>query len=45
MRTCAQQLSDADVAAVVTYIRRSWTNSASVVMERDVGKYRHTPID
>jgi mono/diheme cytochrome c family protein len=41
----AQQLSDADVAAVVTYIRRSWTNSASVVMERDVGKYRHTPID
>jgi len=41
----AQQLSDADVAAVVTYIRRSWTNTASVVLERDVVKYRHTPID
>lgn len=41
----AQQLSDADVAAVVTYIRRSWSNKASIVMERDVVKYRHTPID
>ena len=41
----AQQLSDADVAAVVTYIRRSWSNTASVVLERDVVKYRHTPID
>lgn len=41
----AQQLSDADVAAVVTYIRRTWSNKASVVMERDVAKSRHTPID
>jgi len=41
----AQQLSDADVAAVVTFIRRSWSNTASVVMERDVAKSRHTPID
>ncbi|AIF49075.1 cytochrome c [Dyella japonica] len=41
----AQQLNDADVAAVVTYIRQSWSNKASVVMERDVVKYRHTPID
>nr|WP_199046887.1 cytochrome c [Dyella sp. ASV24] len=41
----AQQLSDADVAAVVSYIRRSWSNKASIVMERDVVKYRHTPID
>ncbi len=41
----AQQLSDADVAAVVTYIRQSWSNKASIVMERDVVKYRHTPID
>lgn len=41
----AQQLSDADVAAVVSYIRQSWSNKASVVMERDVVKYRHTPID
>jgi len=41
----AQQLSDSDVAAVVTYIRQSWSNKASLVQERDVIKYRHTPID
>lgn len=41
----AQQLSDADVAAVVTYIRQAWGNKAPHVMERDVIKYRHTPID
>ena len=41
----AQQLSDADVAAVVTYIRQSWGNQAPLVQERDVIKYRHTPID
>ena len=41
----AQQLSDSDVAAVVTYIRQSWSNHASLVMERDVVKNRHTPID
>jgi mono/diheme cytochrome c family protein len=41
----AQQLNDADVAAVVSYIRGSWTNRAPVVLERDVSKYRQTPID
>ncbi len=41
----AQQLNDADVAAVVTYIRQTWSNKASPVLERDVIKYRHTPID
>ncbi|GLQ92168.1 c-type cytochrome [Dyella acidisoli] len=41
----AQQLSDADVAAVVTYIRQAWSNRASAVQERDVATYRHTPID
>ncbi|GGA21162.1 c-type cytochrome [Dyella nitratireducens] len=41
----AQQLSDADVAAVVTYIRHAWSNHASAVQERDVATYRHTPID
>ncbi|GLQ52231.1 c-type cytochrome [Dyella flava] len=41
----AQQLSDADVAAVVTYIRQAWSNHAAPVLERDVIKYRHTPID
>jgi mono/diheme cytochrome c family protein len=41
----AQQLSDSDVAAVVTYIRQSWSNQASPILERDVIKYRHTPVD
>jgi mono/diheme cytochrome c family protein len=41
----AQQLSDADVAAVVTYIRQAWSNHAPAVLERDVTTYRHTPID
>lgn len=41
----AQQLTDADVAAVVTYIRQAWSNHASAVQERDVAAYRHTPID
>lgn len=41
----AQQLSDGEVSAVASYIRRSWTNQASVVRPEDVSKYRHTPID
>jgi mono/diheme cytochrome c family protein len=41
----AQQLSDEDVAAVVGYIRQSWSNQASAVQPADVGNYRHTPID
>ena len=41
----AQQLSDADVASVVSYIRHTWNNNAPVVQERDVSKYRQTPID
>ncbi|WP_243047478.1 cytochrome c [Dyella sp. RRB7] len=41
----AQQLNDSDVAAVVTYIRQAWTNNASPILERDVIKNRHTPID
>ncbi|HUA80136.1 MAG TPA: c-type cytochrome [Dyella sp.] len=41
----AQQLSDADVAAVVTYIRQAWSNHAPAVQERDIVTYRHTPID
>jgi mono/diheme cytochrome c family protein len=41
----AQQLNDADVAAVVTYIRQAWSNRASSVREGDVAKYRHTPVD
>ncbi len=41
----AQQLSDGEVAAVVTYIRRTWSNKASIVRAEAVSKYRHTPID
>src|SRR6185312_13028317 len=41
----AQQLSDSEVSAVVSYMRRSWTNNASVVRPEDVSKFRHTPID
>lgn len=41
----AQQLSDADVAAVVTYIRQAWSNRAPLVQERDVGKGRDPSLD
>lgn len=41
----AQQLSDSDVAAVVSYIRHAWTNRASLVRAENVSTYRHTPID
>jgi mono/diheme cytochrome c family protein len=41
----AQQLSDSEVAAVVTYIRRAWGNHARIVRSEEVSKYRHTPID
>ncbi|HEY8585258.1 MAG TPA: cytochrome c [Rhodanobacter sp.] len=41
----AQQLSDDEVAAVVTYIRRSWSNQGSVVRAQAVSQYRHTPVD
>jgi len=41
----AQQLSDTEVSAVVSYIRQAWSNHAPVVQERDVSKYRTTPVD
>ncbi|HEX5304845.1 MAG TPA: cytochrome c [Dyella sp.] len=41
----AQSLNDADVAAVVSYIRQAWGNRAAPVQERDVGKYRQTPMN
>ena len=40
----AQKLDDAEVAAVVSYIRHAWGNQAPAVPERDVGKYRQTPV-
>jgi mono/diheme cytochrome c family protein len=41
----AQQLSDQEVAAVVTYLRRSWSNQASLVRAEQVRASRHTPVD
>lgn len=41
----AQQLSDAEVAAVVTYLRRSWSNRGSVVRAEQVRASRQTPTD
>jgi len=41
----AQQLSDAEVAAVVSYVRHSWSNRASAVRPEAVGRDRHTPVD
>ena len=41
----AQQLNDEDVAAVVGYIRQSWSNKASAVMPVEVSRSRHTPVD
>lgn len=41
----AQTLSDDEVAAVVSYIRRSWGNHGSVVRARQVRQLRHTPIE
>jgi len=41
----AQSLSDQDVAAVVGYIRQSWSNQAGAVQAADVGNYRNTPVD
>jgi mono/diheme cytochrome c family protein len=32
------QLSNGDIAAVITYIRSSWGNKASAVTEADVAK-------
>ena len=41
----ASQLSDADVAAVVSYIRQSWSNKTPAVTPQDVGGFRNTPTD
>jgi mono/diheme cytochrome c family protein len=42
MPSFAWQLSDADVAAVVTYIRNTWGNAASAVSPSDVANMRPT---
>jgi mono/diheme cytochrome c family protein len=40
-----QDLSDVEVAAVVTYIRQSWANSAPAVSHVDVDNGRKVPVD
>jgi hypothetical protein len=30
---------------VVSYVRQAWSNHAAAVQERDVFKYRHTPVE
>ncbi|MDA3914747.1 cytochrome c, partial [Oleiagrimonas sp.] len=39
-----QQLSDRQVAAVVSYIRQSWGNAAEAVSPQEVRKYRSIPL-
>ena len=41
MPSFAWKLSDAEVAAVLTFIRNSWGNAAPAVAAADVGKMRH----
>jgi mono/diheme cytochrome c family protein len=41
----AQSLSDDDVAAVVTYIRRSWGNRGEAVSARQANQLRSVPLD
>ena len=45
MPAFAWVLNDDQVAAVVTYIRNSWGNSAPPVSASDVGKARQTLIE
>jgi mono/diheme cytochrome c family protein len=41
----AQNLSDDDVAAVVTYIRSSWGNRGAAISARDANELRTAPLD
>ena len=41
----AQQLSDEDIAAVLTYVRNSWGNRAPAVSPADVQRYRSVPVE
>jgi mono/diheme cytochrome c family protein len=39
------QLDDAEVAAVVTYVRNSWGNAAPAVTPPEVDRWRAVPLD
>jgi mono/diheme cytochrome c family protein len=38
-------MNDADVAAVVSYIRTSWGNKGTLVAADEVGRSRGAPVD
>ena len=41
----AQRLTDAQIAAVLTYVRNSWGNSAPAVAPAEIQRYRSVPIE
>ncbi|SFB91524.1 c-type cytochrome [Massilia yuzhufengensis] len=41
----SHELDDAQVAAVLTYVRASWGNAAAPVSVHDVNRYRSVPLD
>jgi mono/diheme cytochrome c family protein len=41
----SHELNDAQVAAVLTYVRASWGNAAAPVATPDVNRYRSVPLD
>ena len=41
----AQKLDDADIAAVLTFVRNGWGNQAPAVAPADVQRYRAVPIE
>jgi mono/diheme cytochrome c family protein len=41
----SQVLDDAEVAAVLSYVRASWGNAAPMVSAPDVNRYRAVPLD
>lgn len=40
-----KQLTDEEIAAVVTYLRQSWSNRAAAVSAEQVSNLRHAPTD
>ena len=39
------QLSDQEVAALVSYVRNSWGNQGGFVSASEVNRYRSVPLD
>ena len=45
MPSYSHVLNDAEVAAVVSYVRASWSNRAPPVRASEVNQYRSVPLD